>query len=56
MWQLFITAGLLWVVGTIIIHVGWWVADKTAVVPMGAVLIGIGAALQYMSVLAIVTR
>lgn len=54
MWQLFMIAGVAWVAGALVTHVGWWLADKTVMVPAGAVLIAIGAALQFLSFLALV--
>lgn len=49
MWQLIIATGALWVIGTLIVNVGLWVSDKTALLAAGACLVCLGAVLQFLS-------
>jgi hypothetical protein len=51
MWQTVVMACALWVVGSLVIHVGIWLTDKTVMLPVGAVLIGLGSLIQFLSFL-----
>lgn len=56
MWQLLVAAGALWVAGRVVVHLGWWISDKTQLVAAGAGLIAVGAILEYLAVMAILVK
>lgn len=56
MWQLIIATGALWVTGTLIIHTGLWVADKTCMLAAGAGLVALGALLQFLAFVTLVVK
>lgn len=55
MWQSILLAGIVWTMGSLIKHTGYWLCDKTIKLPFGGVLVGIGSLLEFAAMFVLLT-